>query len=146
MISKCEVIGVVTTALMIVASVFLAVWLTEPDTIFRGYPSEEDINLPVITLDELSKYNGFDHPKILIALKNIVFDVSASEYYKEGYAYSVFAGRDCSLMLAKWKAEERFANLYNTPFYDALTADERSSLDSTYEETYSKKYPKVARI
>jgi|JI61114C2RNA_FD_contig_21_4301768_length_842_multi_5_in_0_out_0_2 hypothetical protein len=49
-------------------------------------------------------------------------------------------------MLAKWKAEERFANLYNTAFYDMLTPDERSSVDTMYEETYNKKYPKVARI
>ena len=50
------------------------------------------------------------------------------------------------MMLAKWKAEERFASLYNTAFYDTLNPDKRSSLDSMFDETYSKKYPKVARI
>jgi len=29
------------------------------------------------------------------------------------------------MMLAKWKAEERYANLYNTEAYDNLTPEER---------------------
>lgn len=132
MVSKREIIGVLTTAAIIVISVFVGVAYIEPEVHFRGYPSPEDLQLPVMTLGELAKYNGRDHPKILLAIKNIVFDVSQSEYYKEGSAYAVFAGRDCSLMLAKWDAQDRLADLYNTGFYDMLTAEEKESLDSVY--------------
>lgn len=132
MISRCEVIGVLTTAALIVASIFLAVWLTEPAIVFRGYPSADDLSLPVMTIDELSKYDGVQNTKIFTAIKNIVFDLSASDYYKPGSAYAVFAGRDSSLMIAKWKAEAVFANLYNTEAYDRLTDEERESIDSMY--------------
>jgi predicted heme/steroid binding protein len=36
-------------------------------------------DLPQITLEELNKYDGVKDPKIYIAIKNIVFDVSKSE-------------------------------------------------------------------
>jgi hypothetical protein len=75
-----------------------------------------------------------------------VFDVSDSEYYKKDSSYGIFAGKDCSVMVAKWKAEDRYANLYNTPHYDRLTDDEKESINDMYTHTYEKKYKKVARI
>lgn len=50
-----------------------------------------------------------------------MFDVSDSHYYRGDGAYSQFAGKDCSIMIALWKTDTRYANLYNTIFYDKLT-------------------------
>lgn len=74
-----------------------------------------------MTLDELSKYDGTEGKKSFLAIKNIVFDVSDSHYYRGDGAYSQFAGKDCSIMIALWKTDTRYANLYNTIFYDKLT-------------------------
>jgi hypothetical protein len=51
MISKYEIIGIFITVLLILTSVFIFVKLTEPQPIFRGYPSSEDLSLPVMTLE-----------------------------------------------------------------------------------------------
>jgi predicted heme/steroid binding protein len=53
-----------------------------------------------MTLDELSKYDGVKSSKIMISVFNVVFDVTESEFYKQGSGYSVFAGKDCTVMLA----------------------------------------------
>lgn len=100
-----------------------------------------------MTLDELSKYDGVKSSKIMISVFNVVFDVTESEFYKQGSGYSVFAGKDCTVMLAQWKAEDRFANLYNTFYYDKkLQEEQKQGVRDMYEGTYVKKYKKVARI
>lgn len=50
-------------------------------------------------------------------------------------------------MLAEWKAEERYGNLYNTFYYDEkLQVDQKNGLKEMYKGTYERKYTKVARI
>ena len=54
------------------------------------------------TPKSLAKYNGRDSPKIFIAVKNRVFDVTqGGAFYGPGGPYENFAGRDASRGLAK---------------------------------------------
>ena len=56
---------------------------------------------PKMTHAELLHHNGADLPTVYLALKNIVFDVSSSDFYKPGGPYHVLAGHDASVALAK---------------------------------------------
>ena len=94
---------------------------TVDDFVFRGYPSDDYLKLPVMTLSELKGYNGIDSNKIFTSVKNVVFDVTDSGFYTFGSHYHSFAGHDSTLMIAYWKASPEFANLYNTKTYDNLT-------------------------
>ncbi len=58
-------------------------------------------HLPTFIHEELLKYNGRDDPKVYLAIKGVVLDVSTSDFYKEGGAYHIFAGHDASVALAK---------------------------------------------
>ena len=61
-------------------------------------------------LSELAQYNGKNNSKTYLACKGIVFDVSSSEFYSGEGNYSNFAGKDCSVNLARMSFEE---NDYN---------------------------------
>ncbi|ODV84612.1 hypothetical protein CANARDRAFT_235893 [[Candida] arabinofermentans NRRL YB-2248] len=55
-----------------------------------------------ITLQELSKYDGIQTPKIYIAIKSTVFDVTRnSASYAPDKSYHAFVGRDASRALGK---------------------------------------------
>lgn len=68
----------------------------------------ENKNLPIFTLEDLSKYKGTDK-KRYIGVKGLVFDVSTNEAYKapEG-GYSMFPGFDASVALGKMNHEEQY--------------------------------------
>ena len=61
---------------------------------------ERDESLPFFSLKELSAYSGKDGSKSYVALKGMVFDVSANEVYDAKGGYNVFAGHDASASLA----------------------------------------------
>lgn len=61
-----------------------------------------------LTLSELSIYDGKQDPRILVALKNVIYDVSSSDFYSPGGSYSVFAGHDASVNLAKMSHDKEF--------------------------------------
>lgn len=65
---------------------------------------------------KLSVYNGHDDPKIFIAVKGTVFDVSAGrQFYGPSGPYSNFAGHDASrgLALNSFEMGEYFATECN---------------------------------
>jgi len=66
-----------------------------------------------MTLEELKYYNGTNNKKNLIALKNIILDVSGSEFYSPEGSYGIFAGKDISVALAKSSFESIYFNAYN---------------------------------
>lgn len=49
-------------------------------------------------------------PKVYIALKDEVFDVSNADFYKPGGPYVVLAGHDASVALAKMTKEPEFVD------------------------------------
>lgn len=147
MVSKTDLKIIFTSVLVILGGVYLFIVATRPALIFRGYPSSEDWNLPTLSLHELSKYDGVKNDRVFISVMNVVFDVTDSGYYNQESAYGVFAGTDCTVMLAVWKAEKEYANLYNTWYYDnKIKEEDKEGIKDMYEGTYVRKYTKVARI
>lgn len=64
-----------------------------------------------MTLEELRKY-GPENERVLLALKGIIYDVSNSDFYSKGGAYSVFSGHDASVNLAKMSHDKSFLNKF----------------------------------
>lgn len=96
----------------------------------------------------LAKYNGTDDPKIFIAVRNRVFNVSmGAAFYGPGGPYENFAGRDASRGLAKNSFELDCLTPIDQPIDSLkdLTTDEVESLDS-WEEHFENKYPVVGTL
>lgn len=105
----------------------------------RIYPKLQNPSL--LTMQELSKFDGKKNKKVYVALKNIIFDVSSSESYKPGNSYNALAGHDASVSLAKMSLDEEFLDMYNKV---VLKKDEIKTLEEWvvyFEE--KKKYPVV---
>jgi predicted heme/steroid binding protein len=67
-----------------------------------------------MTYEELSQHRL--GPKVYVALKGKVFDVSSNDVYKEGGGYHAFAGRDASVALAKMNFGEELMDPAKTHF------------------------------
>lgn len=50
--------------------------------------------LPTITKSQLALRNGQDKPEVWVALRGLVYDVSASRLWKNGKHYEHWAGQD----------------------------------------------------
>ncbi|EGW33057.1 uncharacterized protein SPAPADRAFT_60374 [Spathaspora passalidarum NRRL Y-27907] len=56
--------------------------------------------LPKYTRAELSKYNGSDDPKLYVAIRGTIYDVTANEAnYGQGKAYHKLVAKDVSRLL-----------------------------------------------
>lgn len=64
-----------------------------------------------MTLEQLKEY-GPNNERVLLALKGIIYDVTGSDFYSKGGAYSVFSGYDASVNLAKMSHDEGFRNKF----------------------------------
>ncbi len=64
------------------------------------------------------------------------------EFYKPGGPYHIFAGKDCSVALAKMKLQDEFMNCYGTI---ELSEDEKKILLDWYDKL-SKKYKVVGKL
>ena len=96
----------------------------------------------------LTKYNGKDSPKIFIAVKNMVFDVTqGGAFYGPGGPYENFAGRDASRGLAKNSFDPDVLTDINEPIdtLTDLTAVEKESLDG-WEEHFENRYKVVGTL
>ena len=78
-------------------------------TVYIVYCKDErdSTTLRGFTLEELRTYDGIQKPQVYLALKGMVFDVSASEFYKKPSQYAHFAGRDVTRATALWSLEEK---------------------------------------
>jgi len=75
-------------------------------------PRPDFDKLPTLSTEELAKYSSGD--KVYVAICDLVYDVSSSEAYRPGSSYSVFAGKDASVALAKMNFnEENFKNRWD---------------------------------
>lgn len=96
----------------------------------------------------LKKYNGSDHPKIFMAVKGKVYDVSqGASFYGPGGPYENFAGRDASRGLAKNSFDLNMLTPLDQPIDDLknLTKEEIESLDN-WEEHFEMKYKIVGTL
>ena len=94
-----------------------------------------------MTLEELSKFDG-SNGKVYMSVSGNIFDVSACEAYYPGGNYSVFAGKDGTVALAKMSLDAKHMNVEET-----LTSQELKTLEEWvvyYRDT--KKYPIIGRI
>lgn len=82
--------------------------------------------------------------KLCLSIKNDVFDVSSNKIaYGEGGAYSMFAGNDCSVCLAKMSFETHQLNL---PIA-GLSHGELETLDEWYNNfKHVKRYPIIGKL
>ena len=97
-------IGYAYIAVAIGVIIFFYFANKEPD--FNPQPIKK---LPEIsgdfTFDQLKKFNGTDSENVFVAIKGTIYDVSLSDFYKPGAAYSAFAGYDASINLAEMSHE-----------------------------------------
>lgn len=100
------------------------------------------------TPKSLVKYNGADHPKIFIAVRGKVYDVTQGKaFYGPGGPYANFGGRDALRGLAKNSFELDNLTAIDQPIDTLadLTSGEKESLDS-WEEHFENKYPVVGTL
>ena len=84
------------------------------------------------TYEELSKFDGQQEPQIYISIKNEVFDVSSSDFYKVGASYNVFAGHEASVALAKMKKEPEYLDPSKYDWKTCLDEKEQKILEDWY--------------
>lgn len=111
-----------------------------------------DVEGPVVegkfTPATLVKYNGTDDPKIYLAVKGRIFDVSqGAAFYGPGGPYENFAGHDASRGLAKNSFELDLITPLDQPLDKLLdlTEEEQESLDN-WEQHFEGKYKVVGTL
>ncbi|KAF3909482.1 Neudesin [Arthrobotrys entomopaga] len=108
----------------------------------------EPIVFTTYTPKTLLKHNGTDDPRILLAVKGTVFDVSAGKmFYGPGAPYNIFAGRDASRGLAKGALEDSLLTPIDKPLdtLSDLTAEEREVLQGWFDQ-FEGKYLVVGEL
>lgn len=72
----------------------------------------EDPTKPKMTLNQLSQHDGAQKPTIYVSIMNAIFDVTDSEKFRPGGTYAKFAGKECSVALAKMSFEDKYLNCF----------------------------------
>ncbi|KAG2730967.1 hypothetical protein G9P44_006116 [Scheffersomyces stipitis] len=131
---------------------FLARSLLSDIAVINPFGAKEAEDETVIegkfTPQTLVKYNGVDSPKVFIAVKGRVFDVSqGASFYGPGGPYANFAGRDASRGLAFNSFEKICLTPIDQPIdkLEDLTEGEKESLNN-WEEHFENKYPIVGTL
>lgn len=109
---------------------------------------DETILAGKFTPHSLAKYNGSDSPRIFIAVKGRVFDVTqGATFYGPGGPYANFAGRDASRGLALNSFEESCLTPLSEPIdlLKDLSKEEKESLDN-WEDHFESKYKVVGTL
>ena len=95
-----------------------------------------------LTPQELEQYDGRDG-KIYLACGGLIFDVSDSPSYQKGGSYSMFAGKDASVSLAKYSFKDEYLSM--RPDEANLSPSQLKAIMS-WKKFYSEKYPIVGEI
>ena len=100
--------------------------------------------LKEFTREELSEYDGRRKKEVYLGCKGYVFDVGKSQSYRPGAPYSIFAGRDATIGLAKMSLDPVDLETRDT---SRLTETEVNTLEQwfkQFKEHY--KYPIVGTL
>lgn len=102
-------------------------------------PKPVPVNL---SYQELRQYDGVSNPKVYVALKGIIYDVSSSDFYSVGGGYHQFAGHDASVNLAKMSHDDQFLNKYGQ-----ITLDkEETGVLNDWVMRFESKYHRVGEV
>ncbi len=102
-------------------------------------PKPAPLNL---TYQELRKFDGVSDPKVYVALKGNIYDVSSSDFYGVGGGYHQFAGYDASVNLAKMSHDDQFLNKYG----DITLDKEETGVLNDWVMHFENKYHKVGEV
>mmetsp|Transcript_21985 Transcript_21985/g.24568 ORF Transcript_21985/g.24568 Transcript_21985/m.24568 type:complete len:184 (-) Transcript_21985:1556-2107(-) len=142
---------VVAALLLIVYLILSMVWdMIRPRPPIRDMTPvpKEKIVLKEFTIEELRYYNGENDsdgkPKpVYLSLSGVVYDVSRGRgFYGPGGGYASFAGRECSVALAKHGFEPKF---FENPDVTTLTPDEVGTLNE-WKAFFENKYDHIGNI
>jgi len=98
-------------------------------------------HLPVFTVEDLQRFNGTEG-SIYIGAGNLVFDVSSCEAYRPGNNYSVFAGKDATVALARMSLSAADMNIEAS-----LSPQEKTTLQEWLDFYIKRKnYPVIGRL
>lgn len=99
--------------------------------------------LEKFTKESLKPFNGTTNPKIYIALKGDVFDVTSGKgFYGPGSSYNVIAGKDGSVALGLMELEP---TIFEKVKVDSLTPEQKKTLDSWHSK-FASKYKIVGKL
>lgn len=118
---------------------------------FMSTPAQVNAEPPTQTAfvpSTLQKFNGKDDPKVYLAVKGKVFDVTAGKgFYGPGGPYENFAGRDASRGLAYNSFDPSVLTPIDQPLDTLLdlSAEEKESLDN-WESHFEGKYTLVGTL
>ncbi|EPS44335.1 hypothetical protein H072_1666 [Dactylellina haptotyla CBS 200.50] len=124
------------------------VYMRFQPTIIPTVAAPEPIVFTTYTPKTLLKHNGTDDPRILLAVKGTVFDVSAGKmFYGPGAPYNIFAGRDASRGLAKGALDDSLLTPLDKPLDTLadLTPEEKDSLQGWFDQ-FEGKYLVVGEL
>lgn len=141
-----------TTILVILVLIFVLRSVASDVKTINPFSEKEETQEPIVagkfTPTTLAKFNGTEDPKIFIAVRGRVFNVTqGASFYGPGGPYENFAGRDASRGLAKNSFELENLTPLDQPLdkLDDLTKAEIESLDH-WEELFESKYPIVGTL
>lgn len=109
------------------------------------------------TLEELHQYNGVDNPRILLAIKGLVYDVTdkGSSYYGPGTegdtifiggSYHVMAGEDASLALATLRLPSSKTELRSTGYDLSNLSEKELDVLEGWVRKFESKYVLVGKL
>eukprot|EP00041_Stephanoeca_diplocostata_P005736 m.67303 g.67303 ORF g.67303 m.67303 type:complete len:506 (+) comp15972_c0_seq1:147-1664(+) len=98
----------------------------------------------VLSWDTLHTHDGVQNPRIYVAVRGTVFDVTdkGKDFYGPGAGYSVLAGHDATQNLSKMSLER---SDLDCPSYVPVDDDEQSAIDG-WDAKFRSKYPIVGKI
>ncbi|EGW34264.1 uncharacterized protein SPAPADRAFT_59685 [Spathaspora passalidarum NRRL Y-27907] len=140
----------ITTVLILLIILYLArsFYKDHVENPIDATPEESTVVEGNFTPKTLAKYNGKDDPKVFLAVKRVVYDVTMGKsFYGPGGPYENFAGRDASRGLAKNSFDLEMLTPLDQPI-DKLGDLNKEELESlaNWEDLFENKYKVVGKL
>eukprot|EP01080_Neovahlkampfia_damariscottae_P005178 gene5178-8784_t len=99
---------------------------------------EDKVEEREYTIEELKKFDGKnnDQKKVYISARGKVYDVTKSGFYGPGGPYSMFAGHDASICLAKNSFDTKLLNNFDLSELSFMERDSLEGFASNFEFKY----------
>ncbi|CAJ0578964.1 unnamed protein product, partial [Mesorhabditis spiculigera] len=114
-----------------------------PELIPPSPPKLEPMPMQDMTLEDLSKYNGRDEPRILLSVNYSIYDVTrGANFYGPGGPYADLAGHDATRALAVMDPKAVSAEWDE---HADFTPSQKDSANE-WEDSFKYKYAKVGQL